>query len=153
MERGRIIVTVIIFILFVWVFQSCRSNQEKKESFFLDDNFHFVLYTDPSTDCLSCILTGLRALETIRDENGGIVVFALETGNTESFHSHLKMKFDSINVHTIQSQLDIPHPSILLIKKKSIYMYFHLSLDPFVLKESIDKVRDLFTYFSLVKER
>lgn len=136
---------VLILILILFFSISCS---EDKRIDLVDDNFHFVLYTDPASDCISCNLIALKMLNDFIDKNQSIKVYLKKSKHNENFKIMLKEDFKGRNFLFNEYEFRVPHPSILLIKKNSIYMYFYISADHFKLKEYLESCSKFFLEFN-----
>lgn len=154
MEKSRSFILIILVIL-ISFFASCKKEHMKKPvewPMVEKDRFYFAYYTKPSTDCLSCANIALDALRSHAGEEKGIIVFALQTNTDEKFSEYLKNKYTNLTIFSIKKPLNIPHPSILLVKNRKMYMFFHISTHPPDLVKSIDCCLDLFANFQNSEE-
>jgi hypothetical protein len=131
--------SLIIFLLLFTL--NC---QEKEESYLQDGIFHFVLYTDPSSDCFSCTTTALNMLKDYIRPGKKLEIYLVKSNDNERFKLHIEEIFKERGLSFYEINLKVPHPSILLIKGRSIHMFFYLPNDPFLLEETISLCRDFF---------
>jgi hypothetical protein len=142
MAKSKCALILILILPFLF---SCK---EDKKVDFGDDNFHFALYTDPSGDCISCNLIALKMLNDFIDKNQKLRVILKKSKHNENFKIMLEEDFAGREFLFIENKLKVPHPSILLIKKSSVYMYFYISNDHFKLKEYLKSCSEFFLEFN-----
>ena len=150
MEKSRSLILVILISIIFSLCHSCKKEDKGKPAEWPtveNDRFYFVYYTNPSTDCLDCANTALDALKAQAGEKKDIIVFALHSNANEKFSEYLKARYAKLKIFTIKEPLNIPHPSILLIKNRNVYMFFHISIHPPDLVKSIDDCFELFAAF------
>jgi hypothetical protein len=135
---------VYLMIIILAVIVSCSS---KQSTFFDDDNFHFALYVDPTSDCVDCTLKALRALSNSISKDDPIHIFIKRNDDAESFFTFLRSEFPSKEIKRFDHDLKVPHPSIVMIKKRSIYMYLFILNDPFLFDQFINQCLQLFSNF------
>ncbi len=147
MEKSRNFIVVLIVLVFVFCHSSKKEKTGKKVEIpdIDNDRFHFVYYTKPSTDCLECVHIALNTLEAHYGEKNEVLIFALRTFLDEDYYSYIDKNFSNVKIFTLKESLNIPHPSILLIKSKRVYMYFYISPDPTELAKSIEEGLELLT--------
>lgn len=144
MGKSRCIVLIIIMSMMC---VSCLK-KEANTDFFTNENFHFALYTNPSSDCIECILKALRALNTDTDQADPIYVFIKHSDDKDRFINYLKSEFRPRTIKFFDRELNAPSPAIVLIRKKNIYMWLYIQNDPFLFDLSIKKCLQLLTNFN-----
>lgn len=147
MEKSRNFIVVLIVLAFVFCHSSKKEKTDKKAEIpdIDNDRFHLVYYTKPSTDCLECVHIALDTLKAHYGEKDKVLIFALRTFLDEDYHSYIDKNFSNVKIFILKESLNIPHPSILLIKNKKVYMYFYISPDPAELAKSIEEGLELLT--------
>jgi len=134
--------TSVYILIFVMLFTfSCK---KKGESYLHDGNFHFVLHTNPSSDCPDCIINALKLLDKYITKNQNLDIYLKKSEDNERFKSFLNESFKERKLSFFEVDLKVPHPSILLVKNKSIYMYLYIPNDSFLFEESLSLCRDFF---------
>ncbi|HLP60085.1 MAG TPA: hypothetical protein VK186_14695 [Candidatus Deferrimicrobium sp.] len=128
MENSRGTLLIILSISLVYL--SC-SKKEEKADFFNDEDLHFVLYTNPSSDCIDCIHKALKALNTNSDKGESIYVFIKPSQDKERFINYLKSEFPLKAIKFIDHTLNAPSPAIILMRKENVYMWLYIQNDPF----------------------
>jgi len=133
---GIYLLTILMFFTF-----NCK---DKEESYLPDGIFHFVLHTDPSIDCTDCIMTGLKIIASYIPREQCLAIYLKKSKDNERFKSFLKNNFKERELSFYVVDLKVPHPSILLVKGKAIYMYLYIPNDPFLFGEYLSLCRDFF---------
>jgi hypothetical protein len=129
---------LLVFLVFFTV--NCK---ERKESFIQDGMSHYILYTDPSSDCFSCNTTGLKILNSYISQ-GNLQIYLKPSKDNERFKIFLSDSFKERGLTFYEINLEAPHPSILLVRGKLILMYFCIPKDPLLLEEMLSLCRDFF---------
>ena len=132
-------VYLLIFLMFFTL--NCK---DREESYLQDGTFHFVLHTDPSSDCPDCIMTALKIMTRYIPQDQNLYIYLKKSKDNERFKSFLKDSFKERELSFYVFDLKVPHPSILLIRGKSIYMYLYIPNDPFLLGEYLSLCRNFF---------
>lgn len=149
MENRRGIYLLIIVSISM-AYLSC-SKKEAKVDFFNDEDFHLALYTNPSSDCIACILKALKALSdnTHDEEREPIYVFMKPSKDKERFINYLKSESpSSARIKFFEHTVNTPTPSIVLMKKEKIYMWLYIQNDPFQFDLCIKKCLQLLVNFN-----
>lgn len=134
--------TSVYLLTFVMLFTfNCK---DREESYLNDGIFHFVLHTDPSSDCPDCIMNAMKILSKYISKNQKIYIYLKKSKDNERFKFFLKDSFKERELSFYVVDLKVPHPSILLVKGKSIYMHLYIPNDPFLLNEVLLLCRDFF---------
>lgn len=130
---------------------SC-SKKEAKLDLFNDEDFHAVLYTNPSSDCVDCIFKALKSLDANASEGEPIYVLLKPSKDNERFVNYVKSEFRTLRtIKFIEHTLDVPvsstppTPSIVMMRKKKIYMWLYIQNDPFLFEKCIEKCLQLFS--------
>jgi hypothetical protein len=150
MENRRGVYSIIILVVFISLAYLACSKKETKADFFNDEDFHLALYTNPSSDCIACILKAIKALNanTHEEEREPIYVFVKHSDDKERFIDFLKGKFPSAAIKFFDHTLNAPTPSILLMKKEKIYMWLYIQNDPFQFDLCLKKCLQLLASFN-----
>lgn len=146
MENRRGIYLLIIVSVSM-VYLSC-SKKEAKVDFFNDEDFHLALYTNPTSDCIACILKAIKVLNANTPDREPIYVFVKPSEDKERFINYLKGEFTSAAIEFLDHTLKAPTPSIVLMKKEKIYMWLYIQNDPFQFDLCLKKCLQLFTSFN-----
>jgi hypothetical protein len=131
--------SLLIFLLLLTF--NCK---EKEEPYLKDNVSHFVLYTDSSSGCFSCATTALNMLKDYVHPGKNLEIYLTKSKDNERFKLHLRDSFKERRLSFYEINLKVPHPSILLIKGRSVYMFFYIPNDPFLLEETMSLGRDFF---------
>jgi len=115
----------------------------------LSREFYWVIYTKPSRDCFDCIRKATKILDSGIDISIPITFFLIKSEDQENedlFKTYIKDQFKTRNFIFIEKykKLSFPHPSILLVKERGVYMYFFIYNDPFLFNDYFNKCRELF---------
>jgi hypothetical protein len=144
MEKGRSL--FVIFLVLLLVLQCKEGNDKRKQlSPFDDAKFHFVLYTDPSSDCLDCNFTAIDFLGKHRQQDQTIEICLKESNHNDNFKRLLREKFNESKFHFLEFNMDIPHPSIILIKGNSVYMHLYVANDHFLMRDYVSVCAQFFS--------
>lgn len=133
---GIYLLTFLMFFTF-----NCK---DREESYLTDGSLHFVLHTDPSIDCTDCIMTALKTIARYIPRDQCLPIYLKKSKDNERFKSFLKNNFKERELSFYVVDLKVPHPSILLVKGKSIYMYLYIPNDAFLLNDVLLLCRDFF---------
>lgn len=134
--------TSVFILIFVMLFTfNCK---KKGESYLPAGNFNFVFHTDPSSDCPDCIMNALKIMGKYIPQNKNLDIYLKKSADNERFKSFLTESFKERKLSFYEVDLKVPHPSILLVKNKSIYMYLYIPNDPFLFEKSLSLCRDFF---------
>ncbi|MCK4761048.1 MAG: hypothetical protein KAW12_02540 [Candidatus Aminicenantes bacterium] len=140
----------LLLVCSVLFFTGCSSSQKPEKIFFQDKEFHFVIYTDPSRDCPVCIKQALETINNIDMVNAtqDLNIIALKAEGTEYFVVNTKEKYPKVNVIVIEKPLPYPHPSVMVMKENRVFMFMYLPVDPYDMKNVLDKMRAFFDHYS-----
>lgn len=134
--------TIVYLLTFFLIFTlNCK---DRDESYLKDGIFHFVLHTDPSSDCPDCVMNAMKILSKYISRDQKIYIYLQKSKDNERFKLFLKDSFKERELSFYVVDLKVPHPSILLVKGKSIYMHLYIPNDPFLLNEVLQLCRDFF---------
>ncbi len=145
MVKSRPFYLIIAVVVFVSL--SCSKKQENTQGEVRYPGFeelHFVLYTDASTDCQSCIMKAIKLLESHVEKERQLVVYLKKSAVNKNFKKTLMESFKDRHFFFYERSLTIPHPSILLIKGKSLYMRLYIHPDEFLVNEYLEKCTHFF---------
>lgn len=118
--------------------------KDREEQYLKDGNLNFVLYVDPSSDCPDCVMNAMKILSKYISRDQKIYIYLQKSKDNERFKLFLKDSFKERELSFYVVDLKVPHPSILLVKGKSIYMHLYIPNDPFLLNEVLQLCRDFF---------
>lgn len=128
----------LIILIFLMVCCSSEQSKDIQPNWPLDDGqSHFVLYTNPASDCLDCNLKALKFLGNHIETGKEIRVYLKKSKHNANFRVLLEDHLQNRSLLFREIDLKVPHPSILLIKGRSIYMHLYISNDAFLLEEHI----------------
>jgi hypothetical protein len=123
------------------------SKKEAEADFFNDEDFHLAIYTNPSSDCIACILKGIKALNANTPRREPIYVFVKPSEDKERFITYLQGEFPSAEIKFLDHTLNAPTPSVVVMKKDNIYMWLYIQNDPFQFDLYLKKCIQLFGSF------
>jgi len=109
------------------------------------DNLAFYLYTDPVTDCFTCNLTALKILDGYLEKNDKFKVIIRNSVHEKNLKITLRENFGHRDFKFFESDLEIQHPSILLMKGKTVCMCLYIPNDRFLLQDTLDKCFQIFS--------
>ncbi len=130
----RASVAVIIIFLCLFAFQCAP---EKKRDLYEDGNYHLVLYTSPSSDCLDCINKAIKALDQVNPPDESIEIVVKKSEDLQDYKEYLANNYSNRSFSFSIRKLSLPHPSVALIKNNRIHMYFFVTNEEFALQESL----------------
>ncbi len=136
MEKSKGFYLTILILLMV----CCSSDQPEvlQPNWPLDDGqSYFVLYTNPDSDCFDCNLKALKFLDSHIEGGKEIRVYLKKSKHNQRFQVLLEEHLQRRSLLFHEIDLKVPHPSILLIKGRSIYMHLYISNDAFLFEEHI----------------
>ena len=144
MEKGRSLFLIYLILLLTF---HCKGKTEKNKEVFPihDEKFHFVLYADPSTDCLDCIFTAIGLLGKHQEQNDPIELCLTPTSHNDNFKRLLVEEFKERKFLFVEYKINLPHPSILLIKGNSVYMHMYVPNDRFLLRDYVSICAQFFS--------
>ena len=71
-------------------------------------------------------------------------IYLAKSNDNERFKLFLQDNFKERGLSFYEINLKVPHPSILLVKGRSIHMFFYIPNDPFLLEETLSPGKDFF---------
>lgn len=150
MDNRKIFVILLILLL-----SFCSKKKAQNDYILKECDSEFLLYSDPSTDCYSCIKTALLVLDRYYNKDRQIYVLLKKSSIVDNFISSIESEFKHnrlIFLKKASSLLRVPHPSILFLQNGRIYMYIYIPNDEFLLSKNIQKVITLLNLFYIPTE-
>ncbi|MCK4763105.1 MAG: hypothetical protein KAW12_12995, partial [Candidatus Aminicenantes bacterium] len=75
-------------------------------------------------------------------------IIALKAEGTKYFVINTKEKYPAVNIIVIEKPLIYPHPSVLVMKRNRVFMFMYLPVDPYDMKNTLDKMRAFSDHYS-----
>lgn len=148
MEKIRSLFIIVLVLLFS---VSCGHSQKTKSENTQDitkGQLKFILYSAPLDDCFTCTLKALAVLDRTLPSSEELILCLKadekqRQGELKNFKRALKENFPNRRFTFLVENFELPHPSILLIKKHFVYMHFYLSSDSKSLAATVNSAMEM----------